>query len=74
LAAPDFDGTGFNGQGSPLPGDVVVRGAAGSVLEGPPGHADTVGHVVQLVDGIGQHVAHDHAPKGRPHVVDIDGH
>ncbi len=40
----------------------------------PSTDTDGVGHGVQLFIGIGQHVAHEHAPIGCIHVINIDRH
>lgn len=37
-------------------------------------HPDLVGHIVQLVERVREHVAHFHAAQGVTGVIDVDAH
>jgi hypothetical protein len=68
----DFDGSGSDCKCALRKADVEVLMSRTSLLEPSPRYSDSVSHRKQFRRGIGNHVAHYHAPVSSPHVVNID--
>ena len=54
--------------------NVVVFFRCSRILDPAALNAQKIGHGVQFFSGVGQHVAHHHAPEGPLRIIDIDSH
>ncbi len=72
LTPISLDGTVLDRQNLSHLTDIVMRKAQWLIPR--VSHADNFGHAMQLVERVGQHVTHDHAPECISCIIDIYRH